>query len=61
MGVSRDRVSGYEKFEGPDPAEWVARGYAVINIDTRGAYDSEGDIRYVNPLGIPSFNVPTPL
>jgi predicted acyl esterase len=42
MGVPSDVTSGYEKFEAPDPAEWTARGYAVVNVDSRGAWDSEG-------------------
>jgi putative CocE/NonD family hydrolase len=29
-----------------DPAEWVPRGYAIVNIDPRGVGDSEGDIRW---------------
>ncbi|KAI8297952.1 hypothetical protein K4K61_012243 [Colletotrichum sp. SAR11_59] len=28
-----------------DPAEWVPKGYAVVNADARGVGDSEGDIR----------------
>lgn len=47
VGVPKSRVSGFEKFEAPDPAEWTARGYAIVNVDARGVYDSEGDIRYV--------------
>ncbi|ETS77006.1 hypothetical protein PFICI_10880 [Pestalotiopsis fici W106-1] len=43
-GVPLDKTSGYEKFEALDPAEWCTRGYAIINIDARGAGDSEGDI-----------------
>ncbi|GAB1214050.1 hypothetical protein ATERTT37_003207 [Aspergillus terreus] len=43
-GIPKSRTSGYEKFEAPDPAEWCARGYAVINIDARGAGHSEGII-----------------
>lgn len=42
MGVPKDVTSGYEKFEAPDPAEWTARGYAVVNVDSRGAWDSQG-------------------
>lgn len=42
-GVPRERVSGYHKFEGLDPAEWSERGYAIVNIDSRGIGDSEGD------------------
>lgn len=44
-GVEQSRLSGYESFEGPDPAEWVARGYAIVNVDSRGTVNSEGDIR----------------
>ncbi|KAK4539777.1 hypothetical protein LTR36_010365 [Oleoguttula mirabilis] len=44
-GIPRSALSGYEKFEGPDPAEWVPRGYAVVNTDARGVFDSEGDVR----------------
>ncbi len=36
-------MSGLEKFEGPDPAYWCARGYAVCNPDVRGVVDSDGD------------------
>lgn len=43
-GIALDRTSGYEKFEAPDPAEWAERGYAVLNIDARGAGHSEGVI-----------------
>ena len=44
-GVAESRLSRYESFEGPDPAEWVARGYAIVNVDSRGTMNSEGDIR----------------
>lgn len=48
MGRSarQEWISGLQKFEGPDPAEWVANGYAVINADARGAYSSEGDLQW---------------
>ena len=42
-GVPHQRVSGYHKFEGLDPAEWSERGYATVGIDSRGIGDSEGD------------------
>ena len=45
-GLEKSRTSGYEKFEAPDPAEWVPRGYAIINIDARGAGNSEGNIHF---------------
>jgi hypothetical protein len=28
----------------PDPAEWCPRGYAIVNVDIRGTWDSEGDL-----------------
>ncbi|MEO7124244.1 MAG: CocE/NonD family hydrolase, partial [Lacisediminihabitans sp.] len=36
------RFSELTSWEAPDPAWWVAQGYAVINADTRGAGHSEG-------------------
>jgi predicted acyl esterase len=43
VGLDNGVVSGLEKFEGPDPAYWCARGYAICNPDVRGVVDSEGD------------------
>jgi predicted acyl esterase len=37
-------VSPMTKFEGPDPSYWCKHGYAVINPDSRGAGNSQGDI-----------------
>ncbi|TYZ24884.1 CocE/NonD family hydrolase [Selenomonas ruminis] len=45
-GVPVDAVSGLQKFEGPDPAYWVAHGYVIINPDSRGAYESGGNLNY---------------
>ncbi len=45
-GVFQNMTSGLEKFEGPDPAYWCARGYVVVNPDKRGAYLSEGNLLY---------------
>jgi uncharacterized protein len=39
-------ASELQKFEGPDPAYWVAQGYAVLNPDTRGAYASGGNVTF---------------
>ncbi|KAH0594681.1 hypothetical protein MHUMG1_07515 [Metarhizium humberi] len=38
VGVPRHRLSGFEKFEAPDPAEWTAKGYAIVNPDPRGTH-----------------------
>ncbi len=43
VGLDNELVSGLEKFEGPDPAYWCARGYAICNPDIRGVANSEGD------------------
>ena len=45
-GVPPSAVSGLQRFEGPDPAYWCNHGYAVINVDARGSFFSEGDIYY---------------
>lgn len=45
-GIPMDATSGLQKFEGPDPAYWVDHGYAIINPDVRGAYNSEGVILF---------------
>ncbi|KAL1631889.1 hypothetical protein SLS56_004251 [Neofusicoccum ribis] len=45
-GVPQATVSDLQKFEGPDPAYWVAQGYAVLNPDARGGFSSEGHVTY---------------
>ncbi|KAH6886826.1 Alpha/Beta hydrolase protein [Thelonectria olida] len=42
LGIPSGTLSGLEKFEAPDPADWVPQGYAIVNIDSRGTGDSEG-------------------
>ncbi|WP_218132616.1 CocE/NonD family hydrolase [Paramicrobacterium humi] len=36
------RISDQTSWEAPDPVWWAQRGYAVINLDTRGGGHSEG-------------------
>ncbi|OAL47541.1 alpha/beta-hydrolase [Pyrenochaeta sp. DS3sAY3a] len=43
VGVGKESLSGLEKFEAPDPAEWCPRGYAIVQPDSRGCFHSEGD------------------
>ncbi len=45
-GVAPGAVSGLQKFEGADPAYWCNHGYAVINVDSRGSFYSDGDIEF---------------
>ncbi|MCJ1302389.1 hypothetical protein MMC08_005192 [Hypocenomyce scalaris] len=42
-GVPRGSVSRHAAWEGPDPAYFTQKGYAVINADSRGSWGSEGD------------------
>lgn len=46
LGIPKSTYSGYENFEGPDPAYWVPKGYAIVNIDARGSWNSEGNMYY---------------
>lgn len=47
-GVALSATSGLEKFEGPDPAFWCEAGYAVVHVDPRGSFQSEGDVHFWN-------------
>lgn len=47
MGIPKERLSGFESFEAPDPAEWVPYGYAIVNVNARGILGSDGDHRWV--------------
>jgi len=51
-GVSRETTSGLPKsdWEGPDPAFWCAHDYAVVNVDPRGCFESQGDIQFFSAL-----------
>ncbi|KAK1982483.1 Alpha/Beta hydrolase protein [Colletotrichum cereale] len=51
VGVPQSKLSGFESFEAPDPAEWTARGYAIVNVNARGAFDSDGDLRWHSTAG----------
>lgn len=42
LGIPNGVLSGLEKFEGPDPAEFCSRGFAVVNVDSRGCGHSDG-------------------
>lgn len=50
LGMDTSVLSGLQKFEGPDPAYWCARGYAICHPDPRGTYNSDGDARWWNRL-----------
>ena len=43
-GVPEGTITEATKFEAADPGYWCRVGYAVCNIDTRGAFNSTGDM-----------------
>jgi hypothetical protein len=45
-GVDPAWVSKYAGFEAPDPLYWTRHGYAVINVDPRGTWNSQGDATF---------------
>src|ERR1700682_2483810 len=45
-GVDPAWVSHYAGFEAPDPLYWTHHGYAVINVDPRGMWNSQGDATF---------------
>ncbi len=49
MGIPFDATSGLQAWECHDPAYWAAHGYAMVNVDPRGVYMSEGNVRYLGP------------
>jgi len=48
MGVPPGTVSTMSKFESPDPGYWCKNGYAVANVDSRGAGRSDGDVNVMD-------------
>jgi predicted acyl esterase len=45
-GVKPEWISKYAAFETPDPLYWCRQGYAFINADSRGVWNSEGDATF---------------
>lgn len=45
-GVPKGVTSGLERFEGPDPAYWCPRGYAIVHPDPRGIGRSGGNMAF---------------
>jgi predicted acyl esterase len=48
-GVRKDWMSKYTSFEAPDPLRWTRMGYAIIHVDPRGLWNSEGDATFWSP------------
>ncbi len=48
-GLKPEHMSPITPFEGPDPTYWVPRGYAVVTVNKRGTWYSEGVATYLSP------------
>ena len=48
-GVKEGDTSEYTAFEAPDPVFWIPSGYAVVVVDVRGTWYSEGVAHYLAP------------
>ena len=47
-GVSDEDFNEFTRFEAADPIYWTHHGYAIINIDCRGSWWSEGDLTWMS-------------
>ncbi len=47
-GVREEDVGPHAMFEGPDPHFWVPHGYAVVNVNPRGVWYSEGVATFIS-------------
>jgi predicted acyl esterase len=55
-GVKEGATSKYTAFEAPDPTFWIPHGYAVVVIDVRGTWYSEGTAHYLAPEEAQDFH-----
>jgi predicted acyl esterase len=45
-GVDPSWTSRHTRFEAPDPLYWTRHGYAVVNVDPRGMWNSHGNATF---------------
>ncbi|MEQ6334389.1 CocE/NonD family hydrolase [Sphingobium sp. MK2] len=46
LGIPRSATSGLQSWEANDPSLWCDNGYAIVQVDARGAFNSEGIIMF---------------
>ena len=49
VGIHDGDLSPYTPFEAPDPTYWVPQGYAIVIVEVRGTWKSEGDALFLAP------------
>jgi predicted acyl esterase len=54
-GVLPEHTSEYTIFEAPDPLYWVPHGYAIINADIPGTWNSKAKATYLSPEEAEAF------
>jgi predicted acyl esterase len=54
-GVLPEHTSEYTIFEAPDPLYWIPHGYAIINADIPGTWNSKGKATYLSPEEAEAF------
>lgn len=47
-GIKDEDFNEFTKFEAADPVYWTHHGYAIINVDNRGSWWSEGDLTWMS-------------
>jgi predicted acyl esterase len=47
-GVKDEWLSKYAIYEAPDPMWWAPKGFAIVNVDSRGMWHSEGEATFMN-------------
>jgi predicted acyl esterase len=48
-GLNDEDFNKYTGFEAGDPVYWCRNGFILINVDPRGAWNSEGDLTFMSP------------
>lgn len=48
-GLKLEHVTPYTAFEAPNPNFWVPNGYALVNVNPRGTWHSEGKSSFLSP------------
>jgi predicted acyl esterase len=56
LGMGHYRVSECTPFEAPDPAYWAPLGYAIVHVDLRGCFKSQGERKVFSRTEIEDYS-----